>query len=54
MPLANTDFNFPRREVFSPIWKELHDDPRWLEYRRAQGLSPERVDAIKFDPRLPE
>jgi TolB-like protein len=54
MAIAGTPFNYPRREIFSPKWRELRDDPRWQEYREAQGLSAERTDAIDFDPWLPE
>jgi hypothetical protein len=54
MAIAGTPFNYPRREIFSPTWRELRDDPRWQAYREAQGLSAERADAIDFDPWLPE
>jgi len=43
-----------RMGVFNPVWREIRDDPRWLEYREAIGMSPERLDAIEFDPWLPE
>ena len=52
--MAATGFQFLHRETFSPIWRNLHDDPRWVEYREFNGTSPERLDAIKFDPDLPE
>jgi hypothetical protein len=32
----------------------IRDDPRWAEYREAVGMSQERLDAIEFDPWLPE
>jgi hypothetical protein len=41
-------------EVFNPVWREIRDDPRWLEYREAIGMSPERLEAIEFDPWFPE
>jgi hypothetical protein len=40
--------------VFNPVWREIRDDPRWLEYREAIGMSPERLEAIEFDPWFPE
>jgi len=49
-----TDFIFLRSRAFSPVWTNLHDDPRWLEWREAYGLSPARLDAIDFSPDLPE
>lgn len=52
--LAETGFEYLHRRTFSPIWQNLHDDPRWLEYREFNGTSPERLDAIEFDPDLPK
>ena len=49
-----TNFNYLQRRAFSPVWKSLHDDPRWLEWREGFGLSQARLDAIVFDPDLPE
>ena len=49
-----TNFNYLQRRAFSPTWRNLHDDPRWLEWREAYGLSEARLDAIEFDPDLPE
>ena len=43
-----------RYEVFNPMWREIRDDPRWLEYREAINMSPERLEAIDFDPWFPE
>ena len=52
--MAATEFQYLHRRTFSPIWQNLHDDPRWLEYREFNGTSAERLDAIEFDPDLPE
>jgi len=52
--MAATRFQYLHRRTFSPIWQNLHDDPRWVEYREFNGTSPERLDAIEFDPPLPE
>ena len=38
----------------NPAWDGIRDDPRWQEYRAAIGMSAERLDAIEFDPWLPE
>jgi hypothetical protein len=35
-----------RREVHHPVWRKIVDDPRWLEYREAIGMSRERLYAI--------
>jgi hypothetical protein len=43
-----------RLEVHHPVWNKIVDDPRWLEYREALGMSQQRLDAIEFDPWLPE
>jgi len=52
--MAATGFQHLHRRTFSPLWQNLHDDPRWLEYREFNGTSAERLDAIEFDPDLPE
>ena len=52
--MQSTDFQYLKRQAFTPMFGNLHDDPRWLEFRAGYGLSPERLDAIEFDPELPE
>jgi adenylate cyclase len=52
--MAATQFQYLRRRTFSPVWQNLHGDPRWLEYREFNGTSAERLHAIEFDPDLPE
>jgi hypothetical protein len=52
--MAATGFQVLHRRTFSPLWQNLYDDPRWLEYREFNGTSAERLDAIEFDPDLPE
>jgi len=52
--MAATQFQYLQRRTFSPIWQNLHDDPRWAEYLEFNGLSAERLDAIEFNPNLPE
>jgi len=52
--LAATDFQFLNRMTFSPVWNNLHDDPRWAEYLAFTGMTTERLDAIEFNPDLPE
>jgi tetratricopeptide (TPR) repeat protein len=52
--MSATNFQYLRRSTFSPIWRGLHDDPRWLEWRKFNRMSPERLDAIEFNPDLPE
>jgi len=52
--MSATNFQYLRRRTFSPIWRGLHDDPRWLEWRELNGMSTERLDAIEFNPDLPQ
>jgi hypothetical protein len=40
--------------IFSPMYRNLYDDPRWEEFRESIGMSQERLDAIEFNPQLPE
>jgi hypothetical protein len=40
--------------LMSPLYRNLHEDPRWEELLTAVGLSPARLAAIEFDPPLPE
>ena len=42
------------RDLRDPIYKNLHDDPRWEEILERTGWPPERFDAIKFDVSIPE
>ncbi len=43
-----------RGGFFNPATRNLHDDPRWTEFRVLIGMSEERLDAIEFNPQLPE
>lgn len=52
--MAESKFQYLHQMTFSPIWQNLHDDPRWDEYLEFSGLSPKRLDAIDYDPDLPE
>jgi tetratricopeptide (TPR) repeat protein len=52
--MAPTNFSYLKGRVFSPVWDALRDNPRWLEFLAASEMSPERLDAIDFDPDLPE
>jgi TolB-like protein/Tfp pilus assembly protein PilF len=38
----------------NPTFHNLHDDPRWDEFLESKGFSPARLDAIEFNPALPE
>jgi tetratricopeptide (TPR) repeat protein len=42
------------RQVYNPIWRKLHGDPRWPALRERAGLSEERLSAIEFNPVLPD
>ncbi len=54
LPPAETISFSERLNIFDPVWRGIRDDPRWLEYREAIGMSPERLAAIEFDPWLPD
>ena len=43
-----------KRFVFHPIYRNLHDDPRWDALRERAGMSVERLEAIEFNVNLPE
>ena len=46
---ANEDKAAAARELFNPFYWNLHDDPRWTEFRERLGLGEERLEAIEFD-----
>jgi TolB-like protein len=54
LPVAAHAKYTDRLDVLNPVWRKITDDPRWVEYREAIGMSQERLDAIEFDPWLPE
>jgi len=51
---AHNDPIEARGGIFSPALGNLHDDPRWTEFRESIGMSEERLDAIEFNPQLPQ
>lgn len=40
--------------LFLPVYESLHGDPRWDALREAVGRSAARLDAIEFDPVMPD
>jgi TolB-like protein/Flp pilus assembly protein TadD len=38
----------------SPLYANVHSDPRWLPFLESIGKSPEQLAAIKFDVKLPQ
>jgi len=40
--------------IFQPVYQSLHDDPRWDAFRESIDMSAARLDAIEFDPVMPE
>ncbi|UCC14332.1 MAG: hypothetical protein JSW21_13485 [Gammaproteobacteria bacterium] len=36
------------RIMYLPIWRNLHDDPRWDAFRARMNMSATRLDAIEF------
>jgi tetratricopeptide (TPR) repeat protein len=40
--------------VHSPLYQNLHDDPRWETYRERAGLSTGLVESIEIDLSIPE
>jgi adenylate cyclase len=51
---AENDPIVARGGIFSPALRNLHDDPRWTDFRELIGMSEERLNAIDFDPKLPQ
>lgn len=41
------------RLPFYPLLKNLHSDPRWLSFLHRIGSSPEQLNAIEFEVKLP-
>ncbi len=37
------------RVIWNPFFRNLHDDPRWLELREEAGLGPERLATIRIE-----
>ena len=52
--LTEQDLTQVRFSVFIPVFRNLHDDRRWDEWRESIGMSAKRLDAIEFNPNLPE
>ena len=40
--------------IFQPQYAQVRSDPRWTQFREAIGMSAERLDAIDFNPQLPQ
>lgn len=40
--------------LFLPVYESMHVDPRWDALRESVGRSAERLDAIEFDPVMPD
>ena len=52
--LTEQSLTWARTSVFTPVYRNLYDDPRWDEWRESIGMSAKRLDAIEFNPDLPE
>ncbi len=50
--VANT--GAAQRLTSVPLFRALHNDPRWDAWLDSIGMSAERLDAIEFNPNLPE
>jgi len=40
--------------LMNPVFRNLHGDARWDDILESTGYSPARLDAIDFDPQLPQ
>ncbi|MEJ2522379.1 MAG: hypothetical protein P8080_05795 [Gammaproteobacteria bacterium] len=38
----------------SPLYRNLHDDPRWLPLLERIGQAPAQLAAVRFDVSVPE
>jgi tetratricopeptide (TPR) repeat protein len=52
--LYKADPRWAALRIFSPALKSLHGDPRWSEFRESIDRSSARLDAIEFDPVMPD
>jgi TolB-like protein/tetratricopeptide (TPR) repeat protein len=53
--VKDTDaFGLGGLRLMNPAFRNLRDDPRWDEFLESVGFSSARLDAIKFNPVLPE
>jgi tetratricopeptide (TPR) repeat protein len=50
---ASSDIVEPDYHLFDPMFANNHDDPRWLQFLREIGKSPEQLAAIEFEVHLP-
>jgi hypothetical protein len=37
-----------------PMFRRIHNDPRWLPFLRKLGLDPEQLAAINIDVKVPK
>jgi tetratricopeptide (TPR) repeat protein len=44
---------FLRIEAHSPLYQKIEKDPRWIPFRESVDVGPERLEAVEFNPRLP-
>jgi len=42
------------QHLLNPVFASLHDDPRWNAFRDSVGMSAARLEAIEFDPAMPQ
>ena len=40
--------------VVHPLFANIFFDPRWMPFLESIGMSPEQLDAIEFNVKLPE
>ncbi len=52
--IAVADPGSARQLALDPPFRVLHNDPRWDTWLDSIGMSAERLDAIAFNPNLPE
>jgi tetratricopeptide (TPR) repeat protein len=48
------DGHFFAYNIFNPLWRNLHGDPRWDAMRERVGMSAERLAAVEFEVDLPD
>jgi len=51
---ARKDRQGVRATVFRSVFRKLHSDPRWSEWRASIGMPEDVLAAVTFDPKLPE
>lgn len=48
------EHNYFYKKIFEPVYRNLHEDPRWIIRREQAGMSAARLAGLEFDVDLPD